>query len=79
VVWTEPATAGARLIVVENGEVRLNTDVETAATPPIPPGYTRSIAARREGFTVACFDRLRVLSTLSSNVSLRRVRPWRCG
>jgi DNA polymerase-3 subunit epsilon len=63
VVWTEPATAGARLIVLENGEVRLNADVETTATPPIPPGYTRSLAARREDFTVARFDRLRVLST----------------
>jgi hypothetical protein len=63
VVWTEPATAGARLKVVQHGEVRLNADVETSATPPIPPGYSRSIAARREGFTVARFDRLRVLST----------------
>ncbi len=63
VVWIEPGTAGARLIIVENGEVRLSTDVETAATPPIPPGYTRSLAARRQGFTVAHFDRLRVLST----------------
>jgi DNA polymerase-3 subunit epsilon len=63
VVWTEPGTAGARLIVVENGEVCLNADVETTATPPIPPGYTRSLAARREVFTVARFDRLRVLST----------------
>ena len=63
VVWTEPGTAGARLIVVENGELGLNADVETTATPPIPPGYTRSLAARREVFTVARFDRLRVLST----------------
>jgi hypothetical protein len=63
VVWTEPGTAGVRLIVVENGEVVLNADIETNATPPIPPGYTRSLAARREAFTVARFDRLRVLST----------------
>jgi DNA polymerase-3 subunit epsilon len=63
VVWTEPGTAGARLIVVENGEVVLNVNVETNAAPPIPPGYARSVAARREVFTVARFDRLRVLST----------------
>jgi hypothetical protein len=62
VVWTEPGTSGARLIVVENGDVRLNADVDTTATPPIPPGYTRSLAAPREVFTVARFDRLRVLS-----------------
>jgi DNA polymerase-3 subunit epsilon len=63
VVWTEPGTVGARLIVVEGGEIRLNADIETTATPPIPPGYTRSLADRREAFTVARFDRLRVLST----------------
>ena len=63
VVWTEPGTTGARLIVVENGEVVLNSNVEANATPPIPSGYTRSVAARREVFTVARFDRLRVLST----------------
>jgi DNA polymerase-3 subunit epsilon len=63
VVWTEPGTAGARLIVLENGEVRLNANIEANATPPIPPGYTRSSAARREVFTLARFDRLRVLST----------------
>jgi hypothetical protein len=63
VVWTEPGTAGARLIVVENGEVVLHANVESNATPPIPPGYARPVAARREVFTVARFDRLRVLST----------------
>ena len=62
-VWTEPGTAGARLIVVEHGEVSLKADVESNATPPIPPGYSRSLAGRREIFTVARFDRLRVLST----------------
>ena len=63
VVWTEPGTAGARLILVEHGEVVLNADVEADLTPPVPRGYTRPIAARREIFTVARFDRLRVLST----------------
>jgi DNA polymerase-3 subunit epsilon len=63
VAWTEPATAGPRLIVVENGDVVLHANVEANATPPIPPGYTRPVAVRREAFTVARFDRLRVLST----------------
>jgi hypothetical protein len=63
VLWTEPATARARLIVIENGEVVVNADIDADATPPIPPGYARPVAIRREVFTVACFDRLRVLST----------------
>ena len=63
VVWTEPGAVGARLIVVENGEVLLHDDVEANAPPPLPPGYARPISARREVLTVARFDRLRVLST----------------
>ncbi len=62
VVWSEPGMTGARLIVVENGEIILNDAVDTAM-PPIPPGYRRPIAARREVFTIACFDRLRVLTS----------------
>jgi hypothetical protein len=63
VIWTEPGTAGARLIVIENGEVVVNADIDADRTPPIPPGYARTVAARREAFTLARFDRLRVLST----------------
>jgi DNA polymerase-3 subunit epsilon len=63
VVWTEPDSAQARLIVVENGEVVRQVDVEPSATPPVPSGYSCPAAARREAFTVARFDRLRVLST----------------
>jgi hypothetical protein len=63
VVWIEPGAAAARLIVLESAEVRLSADVEGIAAPPIPPGYTRAPAARREALTVARFDRLRVLST----------------
>jgi DNA polymerase-3 subunit epsilon len=63
VVWTEPGTTGARLIVVESGEVVLRCDVGTNAPPPVPAGYARPILARREVFTVPRFDRLRVLST----------------
>jgi DNA polymerase III subunit epsilon len=63
VLWTEPGNAGARLIVIEKGEVVVNADIDAAATPPIPPGHARPVAARREAFTLACFDRLRVLTT----------------
>jgi hypothetical protein len=63
VMWTEPGTAGARLLVIENGEVVVNADIDADATPPIPPGYARPVAARREAVTLERFDRLRVLST----------------
>ena len=63
VLWTEPGTAGARLIVIGNGEVVVNTNIDADGTPPIPPGHARPGAARREAFTLACFDRLRVLTT----------------
>jgi DNA polymerase-3 subunit epsilon len=63
VLWTEPGTAGARLIVIEKGEVVVNANIDADAKPPIPPGYARPVAARREIFTLACFDRLRVLTT----------------
>ena len=49
--------------MIENGEVVLREAVDAHATPPIPPGYRRSVAERREAFTLASFDRLRVLTT----------------
>ena len=63
VVWTEPGAAGARLLLVDGGDVTRRADVDEDATPPVPRGYARPAAARREGFTLARFDRLRVLST----------------
>jgi DNA polymerase-3 subunit epsilon len=63
VVWREPGAARARLIVIERAEMVLSTDADPDGTPPIPPGYRRPVMARRELFTVACFDRLRVLTT----------------
>jgi len=62
-VWREPGESGARLIVIENGEIALSAAVDASAPPPIPPGYRRQTAARREAFTLASFDRLRVLTT----------------
>ena len=69
VVWREPADSCARLIVIENGEIALNAAVDTNAPPPIPPGCRRPVSAGREAFTLASFDRLRVLTT-----ELKRVR-----
>jgi DNA polymerase-3 subunit epsilon len=63
VVWCEPGDSGARLIVIENGEIVLSRTVDANATPPIPRGYRRPVAERREAFTLASFDRLRVLTT----------------
>jgi DNA polymerase-3 subunit epsilon len=63
VVWREPGGSCARLIVLEEGEVALSTAVDGNATPPIPPGYRHPVAARREAFTLASFDRVRVLTT----------------
>jgi hypothetical protein len=63
VVWTEPGIVGARVIVIENGEVVVNADIDADMPPPIPPGHARPVAARREAFSLACFDRLRVLTT----------------
>jgi hypothetical protein len=62
-VWREPGDSCARLIVIENGEVVLSRTVDADAPPPIPPGNRRPVAARREAFTLASFDRLRVLTT----------------
>src|SRR5262249_33723177 len=63
VVWREPGDSRARLIVIEKGEVGLDAAVDASAPPPIPPGYRRPVRARREAFTLASFDRLRVLTT----------------
>jgi hypothetical protein len=63
VVWREPGDSGARLIVIEAGEIASSAAMDANAPPPIPPGYRRPVTARREAFTLASFDRLRVLTT----------------
>jgi hypothetical protein len=62
-VWREPGHNCARLIVIEKGELALSAAVDANAPPPIPPGHRRPVAARRAAFTLASFDRLRVLTT----------------
>jgi len=63
VVWREPGGERSRLVVIEEGEVALSAAADVNVPPPIPPGHRRPAAARREGFTLASFDRLRILTT----------------
>jgi DNA polymerase-3 subunit epsilon len=63
VVWREPGEGCTRLIVIEKGEVTLSTAVDASVPPAIPPGFRRPFGTRREAFTLASFDRLRVLTT----------------
>jgi hypothetical protein len=63
IVWQEPGSDRARLIVIEHGEIITRAWVDPDTAPPIPPGHARRRDARHEGFTVARFDRLRVLMT----------------
>jgi DNA polymerase III subunit epsilon len=63
IVWLEPGAARARLIVIEHGEIVTREWVAPGSTPPIPCGRSRRRDARHEGFTVARFDRLRVVIT----------------
>jgi DNA polymerase III subunit epsilon len=63
VLWREPDDSCARLLVIEKGQVALIAAADANGPPPIPPGYRRPAAARREAFTLASFDRLRVLTT----------------
>lgn len=64
VVWSEPTCASAaRLLVIEGGEIVQRADAAPGQRPPVPPGAARSWRDRRRSFTVATFDRLRVLTT----------------
>jgi DNA polymerase-3 subunit epsilon len=63
VTFHEPPAAGARLLVVSDGEVVGQAFVEQGDLPPVPDGHRRTREERHAGFTVARFDRLRVLTT----------------
>ncbi|MFO0708680.1 MAG: hypothetical protein U0353_02515 [Sandaracinus sp.] len=62
IVWREPG-ASTRLLVITGGEIARREDATDEAEPPVPEGHRRSRAARQEAFSVARFDRLRVLGT----------------
>ena len=61
ITWREADATNTRLIVVERGEIVLRAWIDAGTPPPLPAGVSRSRAARHEGFTVAHYDRVRVL------------------
>jgi DNA polymerase-3 subunit epsilon len=63
IVWQEPDADRARLIIIEHGEIITRAWIDPDTPPPVPPGHTRRRDARHDGFTVARYDRLRVLMT----------------
>ena len=63
VTFHEPPADGARLLVIEGGEVVRRERAPLDGAPPPPEAFRRSRAERHESFTIARFDRLRVLTT----------------
>jgi DNA polymerase-3 subunit epsilon len=63
IVWQEPGADRARLLVIEGGEIVRREWVPPRTTPPVARGGARRRDARHDGFTVARFDRLRVVMT----------------
>ena len=63
VTFHEPPADGARLLVIRDGEIVHCERAPLDATPLPPDGFRRSRAERHASFTIARFDRLRVLTT----------------
>jgi DNA polymerase-3 subunit epsilon len=63
VVWTEPGVDGARLVVIDGGEIAIRERVASETMPPVPPGHGRTTLVRQASLTLARFDRVRVLTT----------------
>jgi DNA polymerase-3 subunit epsilon len=63
IVWQEPGADRARLLVIDDGEIIAREWAPHHSMPPVPRGHARDRHARHAGFTVARFDRLRVLVT----------------
>ncbi|HEX8793961.1 MAG TPA: GIY-YIG nuclease family protein [Polyangiaceae bacterium] len=63
VMFCEPPDDGARLLVIRDGEIVQRERATLDAAPPPPDGFRRSRAERHASFTIARFDRLRVLTT----------------
>jgi DNA polymerase-3 subunit epsilon len=63
VTFDEPGSDGARLLVIDDGEIILRARAALDVPPPVPEGFRRRRAERQAGFTIARFDRLRVLTT----------------
>ncbi|HEY8549094.1 MAG TPA: exonuclease domain-containing protein [Vicinamibacterales bacterium] len=63
ITWCEPGSPAVHLLVIAGGKIAHRETLDTWTPPPVPPGYARPAAARHEAFTLATFDRLRVLTT----------------
>jgi DNA polymerase-3 subunit epsilon len=63
VTFYEPPVDGARLLVIRDGEIVRQGRAPPDAMPPVPDCFRRSRAERHASFTIARFDRLRVLTT----------------
>jgi hypothetical protein len=51
------------VLVINDGEIILRARAALDALPPVPEGFRRRRAERHADFTIARFDRLRVLTT----------------
>lgn len=63
VVWSEPGSATARLLTIEEGGIASVGDTSLDLPLPVPPGHRRSSIARHQALDPARFDRLRILIT----------------
>ncbi len=61
--WSEPGDSRSRMLVIEGGDIMACDAADSNLEPPVPPSHARSIADRHAAFTLARFDRLRVLTT----------------
>ena len=61
--WREPGAKRSRMLVIVGGEITVRTEVDPEVIPPIPPCHSRPVAERHAAFTLARFDRARVLTT----------------
>ena len=61
--WCEPGAPTTRLLVIEAGDIVRRETLAAGTELPPPPGWRRPTPARRALFGLACFDRLRVLTT----------------
>ncbi|MBL8923106.1 MAG: GIY-YIG nuclease family protein [Myxococcaceae bacterium] len=63
VVFSDDGVDEARLLVIDDGALTVETSVAAGTAPPLPAHHARTGLRRHEGFSVARFDRLRVLTT----------------
>ncbi|MCE5251245.1 GIY-YIG nuclease family protein [bacterium] len=63
--WEAENSAHRRknLVVFEKGSLIYRTDLASGKEAHIPPGYKRQFQERRQSFTVATYDRMRVVTT----------------